>query len=226
MNKPERGKIMKIATWKLMLILLITSCMSATGCGKNDSENDVQTEHDKTLKNFSIAAIKPDDPASRRIIDNPSGNMNFSGSQESSGHVATYQGMVLGNDRMLSSGIVIGTGSCLASKKDWIIRNVTSSVTVSQSSDGFYIFTTELPEDKILFGVRGEYLDPFHIVPNGVGTVFRFRGSVKDFFDGFTFIGDEADPLCFTLLQKTGLTYVSGKGTVINSNGKEFQLPN
>lgn len=54
------------------------------------------------------------------------------------------------------------------------------------------------------------------------GSVLRFEGKVS--LKGFTFEGDEQDPLTFIMLED-GLVYVAGKGKVTLRDGKSVTLP-
>jgi hypothetical protein len=59
--------------------------------------------------------------------------------------------------------------------------------------------------------------------PNGPKSVFVFKGKVL--IGTTTFVGNEDEPLQFVLLEKHGLVYLSGSGSVALSGGKTVVLP-
>lgn len=75
-----------------------------------------------------------------------------------------------------------------------------------------------------IFESRLEYpkdtypLDPG--IPLGQGSVWRFKGKVVNLL-GFTFEGNEEDPLRFVLIENHGLVFLYGSGKVISKDGTE-----
>ncbi len=62
------------------------------------------------------------------------------------------------------------------------------------------------------------------VVPSGEGTVYRFKGPVKNFFKGYMFVGEKDGSLQFKLSKERGLSYIGGKGQVIFPDGKTIVL--
>lgn len=61
-------------------------------------------------------------------------------------------------------------------------------------------------------------------IPMGHGSVWRFKGRVKNIM-GFTFVGNESDPLRFILIAGKGLVYLYGSGKVYLRSGTIVSLP-
>lgn len=61
------------------------------------------------------------------------------------------------------------------------------------------------------------------MLPTGNGSIWCFIGPYPFSIEGYTFEGDESDPLTFLLLEKVGLVYLHGKGKV-TSQGKETKV--
>ncbi len=99
---------------------------------------------------------------------------------------------------------------------------------------------TELPSERIYArpfaihyaglergGLEGfmQMSQPEVFIPNGPGSIFRFKNTVKGFLPGYTFQGDANYPLAFVLLENVGLTYLCGNGTVSRYDGKSWSFP-
>ena len=108
-------------------------------------------------------------------------------------------------------------------------RNYAGQVVISQESPGTFCISTELPGDKILyeggFKFNNSNKQKGVMLPNGHGSILRFKENVKDFFPSIAISSDDADPLCFVLLRESGLTYVCGKGTVTTKDGRITTFP-
>lgn len=124
--------------------------------------------------------------------------------------------------------MIMGTGAEMvnSSSIENLRRNITGSMTVSDMG-GLYIISTEGPDDKLFFELnsRGGLLGGGDlVVPSGEGTVYRFKGPVKNFFKGYTFVGEKDGSLQFKLSKEHGLSYIGGKGQVIFPDGKTIVL--
>lgn len=78
---------------------------------------------------------------------------------------------------------------------------------------------TVLPGDCIAKGEQGELL------PTSNGSLWRIEGTSAN-LNGYTFVGEETDPLRFIVLKEKGLVYLFGKGHVISQDGKKIILHN
>lgn len=99
---------------------------------------------------------------------------------------------------------------------------INSSYMVWQTEYGGLVLSTENEEDKLYYYFQGDRM--VRIPPFGDGAIISFKGKVVDFFEGYTFEGTEVNPLRFELSSKTGLTYISGNGSILKGNRllKEF----
>ena len=138
----------------------------------------------------------------------------------------TFEG-VIGRGRSEGKSVVAGRGQTLLPGKGFESDgfNVLASQTISMQDDVFLV-SAELPGEYILleggFGVSSSFTPA---CPMGEGSVFTFRGEVRDFFSNVTFSGDAQSPLRFALLKGSGLTYLCGRGTVKTFDGNLIQLP-
>ena len=142
--------------------------------------------------------------------------------------VRNVGGLVLppGTSR-LADGFLMTKGDSTATSKT-PRRNVRSYLMV-RTIPGYstYVLGTELPKEAVPYsmgGGRGLMGSPDTVVPNGEGCIFRFRGAVKDFFEGWTIQSDGVEPLTFVLLRGDGLTYVFGKGSVIGPGNRRYEF--
>lgn len=133
----------------------------------------------------------------------------------------------------------LGKGECLIQDPAPRRRNLTGNIAISPKIPSYYTFRllafTELPQEYVYFKhflgspekapTKATDSEEGIILPNGCGTVIRFKGEVDGFFKGYRFIGDITYPLCFVLLKDAGLTYVGGKGSVISKDGKSLTFP-
>lgn len=87
-----------------------------------------------------------------------------------------------------------------------------SSLTVRQASDSSYVLSTTGDDDYLHFELS--LTGTSFLFPMGAGTMFCFEDEVVDFIQGYSIYGDPGDPLCFELLEQSGLTYRSGSGRV------------
>ncbi len=98
-------------------------------------------------------------------------------------------------------------------------RNKIGSMTISQDDEGLYVIETQDSEDKIWFEMKS-FTNLYLIVPAGEGSVYRFRGAVKNFFPGYVFTGDGEELLRFRLSRAQGLMYIGGKGNIVLPDGR------
>jgi len=164
-----------------------------------------------------------------------------------SGHVRgggsdlTIKGSIIPPNGRLNGAIELAEGSCLmldvASRRRNFAGNI--AITSGQAEQGVGLPATlgvgackaftELPDEWVFYkmgdfrGMNQE--DSGILIPNGRGTIIRFKGRVQNFFEGFTIHGDDSYPLAFVLLDQAGLTYLCGKGTVTAPDGKTWSLP-
>jgi tetratricopeptide (TPR) repeat protein len=87
------------------------------------------------------------------------------------------------------------------------------SITIQDGMQGTFLMKMELPGDRA----------PLGKIPQGHGTIWRFRGTVHT--RGFSFYGDNSDILRFMLLYNVGLVYMYGKGNVTMPDGKVVNFP-
>lgn len=92
------------------------------------------------------------------------------------------------------------------------------SVTISESGSKLVRFELEYPKDRQPFGAGGGSL------PVGHGSIWRFKGQVTNIM-GFDFEGRQNDPLRFILVDRYGLVYLYGTGTVVLKDGTVVTLP-
>lgn len=85
----------------------------------------------------------------------------------------------------------------------------------SDSDPTLVLVSTEYPKDISIY--------PFRFDALKAGSVLRFKKKV--FREGYTFEGDENEPLSFILLPEFGLVYLTGKGKVTLKDGKTITLP-
>lgn len=139
------------------------------------------------------------------------------------------EGIIASPDGRLRNSIWVGTGRYLESEVRDCFQNFAAKMGVSQNDDGKIVLFTELPDERLFFrdtslGTREANVNRL-LVPNGHGTVIRFKGRVTAFFPGCTIIGDDSHPLCFVLIRDSGMTYVCGKGTVTTKDGRTITFP-
>ncbi len=106
-----------------------------------------------------------------------------------------------------------GTGDQMISSLKGIRRDHKGNLTLSQLESGAYIASAVLP-DEMIYNEMESFTSLNFILPAGEGSKYRFKGEVKGFYEGYTFIGNEENPLEMTL-QKEGLTYTGGMGTIL-----------
>lgn len=106
--------------------------------------------------------------------------------------------------------------------------NVRSYVAV-RTMPGFstWVLGTELPKEAVPYSMndgRGLMGFPKPVMPNGEGSIFRFRGTITDFFPGWTIHADDKEPLCFVLLRGEGLTYLFGRGSMVGPGDRRLEF--
>jgi hypothetical protein len=134
---------------------------------------------------------------------------------------------VIGAGNSAQALVVAGRGQMLVPGKSLESEgiNVLAHQTVTMRGDTFLV-SAELPGEYVLLeGGMGMSSSFTPKCPMGDGSIFRFRGEVRDFFTGVTFVGDDEFPLCFALLHNSGLTYLCGRGTIKTQDGAILQLP-
>jgi tetratricopeptide (TPR) repeat protein len=106
--------------------------------------------------------------------------------------------------------------------------NVRSFLIVRKISEfASCVLSTELPKETVPYSLGDEHgliSSPNVVIPNGEGSILRFRGVVKDFFKGWTIQGDDGEPLSFVLLRDEGLTYIFGKGSVLGPDNRRYEF--
>jgi hypothetical protein len=181
----------------------------------------------------SFSEIKPEDGEKYPILGfrNVSKGNTISGTLKSSKNLkAELRHVIMPPNGNQGSKVILCEGALASRNPDICKRNFSASVaiTTEANSDENFIWFTELPDEWIFLSWDGALnrnnsgismsIEP--ILPNGRGTVIRFKGLVRDYFDGFTIHCDEKYPIAFVLLDDTGLTYITGKGSVIDCIGK------
>lgn len=76
------------------------------------------------------------------------------------------------------------------------------------------------PKDRFILCLANGVIP---ILPETDNGVMRFEGQVR--YCGYTFAGDETDPLAFILLKEKGFVYLHGRGEVIAPDSKKTRLP-
>lgn len=100
--------------------------------------------------------------------------------------------------------------------ENWLLKTVYSKDTIPMKM-------SQGPLAGAVITGTGSYFTPAGDISSlKSGSVLRFEGKVL--LKGFTFEGDEQDPLTFILLEK-GLVYVTGKGKVTLKDGRLIALP-
>jgi len=105
-------------------------------------------------------------------------------------------------------------------------RNFSGNIALTCSAKEEVITAfTELPDEWIFMKTVPDFSNVEFIIPNGPGTILRFKGAVAHYFDGITIVGSEDYPLAFVLLADAGLTYLCGSGTVTDKDGRTWLFP-
>jgi len=142
--------------------------------------------------------------------------------------VTNVGGLVLppGSSR-LADAFVMTQGDSLANTETRR-SNVRSYLTVrTMLGSSSWVLATELPKETVPYSMsdgRGLMGRAKALIPNGEGSIFRFRGTLKDFFPGWTIHADDKEPLCFVLLRGEGLTYLLGKGYMIGPGDRRLEF--
>jgi hypothetical protein len=180
---------------------------------------------------FHVAAVQPSDetPLEDTISLRDAGNVKTSGSFAGSGFSLTLRGLYVSRDGSMARSITWGTGSLIVGEPQDLMDNFAGSLTVSQRNPKQYVIVTYLPQDRIL--VAGMYAAMFGrgsssaVLPAGDGSIYRFTGTVNDFFPDVNISSSENSPLYFGLLSDLGLVYLSGEGTIQVGDGAVVVLP-
>lgn len=178
---------------------------------------------------FSIKEIQPDPAGNPRRVDvsdsDKAVRAEGSSRQGGDGSLTTkITRMVTDSSGSLLASLMLGDGTTMVREVELLRRNVTAAYAVSQQDTSTYLISTELPGEKIVYEMKSMF-KPSAIIPNGDGTIIRFKGKVTDFFKGYTVDSDASEPLVFMLLHDTGLVHVTGKGQLTGPDGKPVKLP-
>jgi len=178
---------------------------------------------------LSILQITPDSGDSLRLgADAMSTGISMTGNVTSGAMRLDLQGMIIPPDGSLSGAIALGRGQYAFGEPDQHRRNFSGNIAI-EGINGQLVAFTELPDEWVFYKTGGFGANAGKnagiVIPNGRGTILRFRGEVKEFFPGFTINGDNEYPLAFILLDTPGLTYLCGHGTVVGPTGQKYEFP-
>ena len=189
---------------------------------------------DAEIIRISFSDIQPESGAeSLRLGEYAmSKSVSMTGHVSESGSYLSFTGMIVPPDGRLSGAIALGEGSISFFDPSTRFRNFSGNIAITSNDmnvDSYTAFT-ELPDEWVFykmggFNIQSNQNDSGILLPNGRGTVIRFKGMVRNYFDGFTIYGEEEYPLVFVLLDDAGLTYVCGKGSVTDHDGRKWLFP-
>jgi len=187
----------------------------------------------------SFPEIKPD-PAGDPIVvlapersDSDSGNddVSFSiGGSDTLVDVRNVGGLISPASGSIVDSFMATKGDSVVGDPEGSTRNVRSYLTVRThmlQGHSVYVLYTELPREAVPYGLGsgGSFVgQPSAVVPNGEGSILRFRGSVRDFYPGWTIESSGEEPLSFVLLKESGLTYLLGRGVVVDPDGRRHEF--
>jgi hypothetical protein len=201
--------------------------MKNNNLATNLDEEDNQVTDVKSDQFFAILEIKP---VGKILLESELKSSKISGSaDQSTKHSGHDRKFISGassfyedpnNNRIIAAfkgDFAIGQSATKLCKEiPSSETTINSSYTVWQTEYGGLVLSTENDEDKLYYYFNLGVLE--QISPFGDGAFISFKGKVVDFFEGYTFEGNEVNPLHFKLSSKTGLTYISGNGSILKEN--------
>jgi hypothetical protein len=219
------------------IISILTGTQKQTGQDTLGSEEigaglRVLSAARKYQQGFGVIRLQGIEPVGTKpiVVENALGSSSFKMTGTittgDGGYKLTFAG-VIGTGASGQAIVVAGRGQMLLPGKGFESDavNVLAHQTVAMQGDTFLV-SAELPGEYVLLeGGLGMSSSFTPKCPMGEGSIFRFRGEVRDFFSGVTFSGDDHSPLCFALLRNSGLTYLCGRGTLKTKDGEVIKLP-
>lgn len=186
---------------------------------------------DADLWRASFSDIQPDGNAPALWIGESSidSGANVSGTitSKDGSSTLTLKGLFFQKGGRLDQAVGLTTGSYPFAGPKRDRSNFAANIAIGTGGDDTLLAVAELPNEWVfMLNVLGlEGTATRLLIPNSAGTVVRFKGDVKGFFEHYTFHGSETYPLAFALLKDYGLTYLCGEGMVTDDSGKQWQFP-
>ncbi|KAA3609114.1 MAG: hypothetical protein DWQ01_09860 [Planctomycetota bacterium] len=203
-----------LAKYRIALDILALACRQAGAAPVKTSFSGIQPEPGEDCMRLGSHAM--------------SSGLSMSGTVQSAGMELSLAGIVVPPDGRLSNAIALGEGRLPINDVDGAKRNFSGNIAIEGNQSTLVAFT-ELPDEWVFYKTGGFGAAAGEgsgiVLPNGRGTIVRFRGRVDGYYPGYVFKGAEDYPLAFVLIDGIGLTYLCGNGSVTSASGDTWSFP-